>query len=93
MSAEKIKRLRELVKEVTRGTGKAQCLHIPPDYEHDADLVISWAADRIEVLEKIVNGKATFTRDGVVYRMQPVERRSRMQPVERRSRGRRTKDT
>ena len=76
MSVEKIKRLRELVKEVARGTSKEQCLHIPPDYEHDADLVISWAADRIEGLEKVVSGEATCTRNGVTYRMQPVERRA-----------------
>jgi len=76
MSAEKIKRLRQLVKEVARGTGKEQSLHIPPDYDHDADLVISWAADHIENLEAIVNGKSSCTRDGVIYRMQPVERRT-----------------
>ena len=76
MSVEKIKRLRELVKEVARGTCKNEPLHIPPDYEHDADLVISWAADHIEDLEEVVNGKASCTRDGVTYRMQPVERRS-----------------
>jgi hypothetical protein len=76
MSVEKIKRLRELVREVARGTSKYEPLHIPPDHDHDADLVISWAADHIEDLEEIVNGKASFTRDGVTYRMQPVERRS-----------------
>jgi hypothetical protein len=48
VSVEKIKRLRQLVKEVARGAYKEQPLHIPPDYEHDADLVISWAADSNE---------------------------------------------
>ncbi len=83
MSVEKIKRLRQLVKEITRGTCKEQPLHIPPDYEHDADLVISWAADHIEELEEVVSGKTSYTRNGVIYKMQMVERRTG---------GRRTKD-
>ena len=60
MSVEKIKRLRQLVKEVARGAYKEQPLHIPPDYEHDADLVISWAADHIEELEEVVDGKTSY---------------------------------
>jgi len=76
VSAVKIKRLRELVKEVARGACKDQPLHIPPDYEHDADLVISWAADHIEELEDVVSGKTSYTRNGVIYKMQPVERRT-----------------
>ena len=83
MSVEKIKRLRQLVKEVARGAYKEQPLHIPPDYEHDADLVISWAADHIEELEEVVDGKTSYTRNGVIYSMQMVERRTG---------GRRTKD-
>ncbi|MFA9409572.1 MAG: hypothetical protein ACERKJ_12170 [Candidatus Dadabacteria bacterium] len=76
MSVEKIKRLRELVKEVARGAYKEHSLHIPPDYEHDADLVISWAADHIEELEEVVDGKTSYTRNGVIYKMQMVERRT-----------------
>ena len=76
MSVEKIKRLRQLVKEVARGACKEQPLHIPPDHEHDADLVISWAADHIEELEEVVSGKTSYTRNGVIYRMQMVERRT-----------------
>jgi hypothetical protein len=83
VSATKIKRLRQLVKELTRGSCMEHPLHIPPDYEQDADLVIGWAADHIEVLEKIVSGKTSFTRNGITYRVQPVERRTG---------GRRTKD-
>ncbi len=83
MSVEKIQRLRQLVKEVARGAYKEQPLHIPPDYEQDADLVISWAADHIEELEEVVSGKTSYTRNGVIYKMQMVERRTG---------GRRTKD-
>jgi hypothetical protein len=83
MSVKKIKRLRQLVKEVAKGAYKEQPLHIPPDYEHDADLVISWAADHIEELEEVISGKTSYTRNGVIYKMQRVERRTG---------GRRTKD-
>ena len=76
MSVEKIKRLRQLAKEVAMGAYKEHPLHIPPDYEHDADLVISWAADRIEELEDVVSGKTSYTRNGVTYKMQMVERRA-----------------
>jgi len=34
------------------------------------------AADYIEDLEELVNGKASCTRNGITYRMQPVERRA-----------------
>ena len=76
MSEKKINRLRELVKELSRGSFYEHPLHIPPDDEQDADRVISWAADHIEVLEKIVSGETSFTREGVTYMVRPVERRT-----------------
>ena len=52
MSEIRINRLREIADVIADGNAGSLIMSIPTDLDHDADLVIDWAAGRITELEQ-----------------------------------------